>query len=159
MRNKLIITLILVLLISIQMTFGEYMKIYNVKSDMMLVFTLFLCVYATRSDLFFCGVVSGVLRDLLSSKVVGMYLITEILLCTSMYSFRRRSFRKDFFVFVPVSFVAFFLHDSIAYLLTSFSHDYKELFFGFRDYVLIGALCNTICAIVVFLVRKRKKIV
>lgn len=160
MRNKVCIALTLIILISLQMTFGEYIKICNVKPNIMLVFTLLLSIYAMRNDLFFGGVVSGLLKDFLSSRVIGMYLITDILLCMIMYSLRRRSFRKDFFIFVPVAFIAFFLYDSVAYFLTAFPRSLEELFFVFSNYLLVGALYNTICAGVVFLIMKnRKKIV
>lgn len=159
MKNKVSITLVLVLLISLQMTVLCSVKVCNVKPNVLLIFMLFLGVCASRGDLFFGGVLAGVMQDFLSSKVIGMYLIANVLFCVIMYSIRRRSYRKDFLVFLFVAFVSFLLYDSVAYFLTSFPRTFDELFFVFENYLLIGTVYNTVCACVVFAIMKRKKII
>lgn len=159
MKNKIYITLVLVLLISLQMTVLERVKFYNVKPDLMLVFMLFLGIYGVFGDLFFCGILSGLMQDFLSSRVLGMYLIANILFCSIIHSMRRRSYRRDFLVFIFVSFISLFLYGGVTYFLTSFPKTFEELFFVFKNYVLVGALYNTICAGIVFVIKKRKKII
>lgn len=159
MKNKIYITLVLVILISLQMTVLSSVRVCNVKPNMLLIFMFFLGIYASLGDLFFGGVLSGMMQDFLSSKVIGMYLIVNILFCVIMYSVRRRSYRRDFLVFAVVAFVSFFLYDSVAYFLTSFPPTFEELFFVFKNYVLIGALYNTIFAGIIFVIMKRKKII
>ncbi|MBP5426913.1 MAG: rod shape-determining protein MreD [Clostridiales bacterium] len=159
MKNKLYIILILVLSIALQMTLIEGIRIANVKPNIVLIFVLFLGVCATGSDLFFGGILAGVMQDLLSSKIIGMYLITNILFCMIMYTVRKRSYRKDFLIFLFVAFISFLLYDSTAYLLTSFPETLGELFFVLKNFILVGAMYNTACAILIFGLAKKKEII
>lgn len=141
------------------MTALDSIEVYGVKPDLMLIFVLFLGIYATAGDLFFGGVLSGVMQDFMSSRTVGMYLIANILFCVIMYSIRRRSYRRDFLVFIFVTFISCFLYGGVTYLLTSFPRTFDECFFVFENYIPVGALYSTVCAGGVFAIIKRKKII
>ena len=80
MKNKVYITIVSIVLILMQMTVLEYVKISNVKPNLMLVLIVILGFLGSKdSDLFFGGILCGVLQDVLSSKIIGIYLMINIL--------------------------------------------------------------------------------
>ena len=86
MKNKVYITIISIILILLQVTALECVKISNVKPNLMLVLIVILGVLANKeSDLFFGGILCGVLQDVISSKIIGAYLIINILLQVARY--------------------------------------------------------------------------
>ena len=160
MKNKVCITIVSVFLILLQMTVLEYVKISNVKPNLMLIFIVVLSLLGSKdSDLFFGGILCGVLQDILSSKILGVYLIINILFCAFVSYIRGRMYRQSFITFIGLVFGASLLYDGLGYIMCCFPTTLKEVVFVSKNFLLKGAIYNTICAIVIFLLAKKKQII
>ena len=126
----------------------------------MLVLIVILGVFASKeSDMFFAGIVCGVLQDVLSSKIIGVYLIINILFCVIISYVRDKIEKDNFIMFTGLVFVESLLYDGLVWVMCSFPTTLKEIVFVSKNFLLKGAIYNTVCAIIVFLVAKKKQII
>ena len=151
MKNKIYITIASVILILMQMTFCNWIKVYGIKPNLVLVFIIILGFYGKKSELFFCGVFCGLLQDILLSKSIGVYLFINLLFCMIIENIRRHEFS-----FLKV-FVFSLVYDGLVFMFCSFPSTLKELLFVFYRLIFCGALYNTICFAIVFAIMNRKR--
>lgn len=151
MKNKIYIAIASIILVLLQLTFCEYIKVCGIKPNLVLVFIIALGFYASRGELFFCGVFMGLLQDVLLSKSIGMFLMINILFCIII-----ENCGKYGFDFLKV-FVFSLLYDGLIFLFFHFPVTLKELVFVFYKFLVGGALYNIICFTIVFFVVKKKR--
>ena len=151
MKNKVYITIASIVLILLQLTFCEYIKVCGIKPNLVLIFIVALGFYASRGELFFGGVFIGLLQDVLLSKSIGMFLMINVLFCMIIENCEKYSFN-----FLKV-FAFSLLYDSLIVLFFHFPVTLKELAFVFCKLLVGGALYNIICFTIVFFVVKRKR--
>lgn len=160
MKNKVYITIVSIVLILMQMTVLEYVKISNVKPNLMLVLIVILGFLGSKdSDLFFGGILCGVLQDVLSSKIIGIYLMINILFCVAISYIKTRIYRQGFMVFATGCFFASLLYEGLVWIVCAFPTTLGQIVFVSKNLLLKGAIYNTVCAIIVFLIAKKKQII
>ena len=155
MKNKIYIALISIMLMLLQITLVDCIKICNVKPNLMLVFMIILSFYAKKSDLFFGGILCGVLQDIVASKSVGLYVLINLLICMILENNKK----DDFVTGVFRAFVYSLLYSGLVFLFCFFPVTIREFLFMCRGLFLYSAIYNTVCFIIVFtLVKKKRKI-
>ena len=160
MRNKIYITIVSIVLILLQVTVLEDIKISNIKPNLILVLIVVLNLLNDKeSDLFFSGILCGILQDIVSSKIIGFYLIINLLFCVLISYMRDRMHRDSFIMFVVLVFGESLLYDSLVWIMCCFPTTLREIAFVSKNILLKCAIYNTVCAIIVFLVAKKKQII
>ena len=151
MKNKIYIMVASIVLILLQVTFCEYVKIYGIKPNLVVVFIITLGFYCGTGELFFGGILCGILQDILLSKSIGVYFVINLLLCTVIEHSGRYSI--DFLKF----FVFSLLYDGLVLLFCAFPGTFGEFLFVLNRLLFGGALYNTVCFIIVLAIVKRKR--
>ena len=108
MKSKIGIIIVSIVLILLQMTVLRYLAVGDIKPDIMLSFIVFLGIYASESDLFFGGVLSGILQDMTLSKNIGIYLIINLFFCSILSKMKKSSCKESMISVVTTNFIAFF---------------------------------------------------
>lgn len=156
MKNKICITIVSIVLVLLQVTVFEYFKISDIKPDIILIFMVLLGLYGKVSDLFFCGIICGILQDMTLSKTVGVYLIINLIFCFILSERKNKFERKSFVSLLGASFMYFLIYSAISFIICSFPRTLNELVFVMKNYVAFGAVYNTACSCIIFAILKIK---
>lgn len=156
MKNKIGIAIASIALILLQMTVLGYLKINDIKPDFMVIFIVFLSLFAKSSDLFFGGILCGILQDMTLSKTIGLYFIVNLIFCCILSKIKNNSRRESLVTCIIGSLVAFLIYNIIGLVVCAFPTSFRELIYVLKNYVLVGAAYNTVCASIVFIMLKIK---
>lgn len=154
MKNKICITIVSIIIILLQVTVLEYLKISDISPNLILIFMLLLSIIGGKSDLYYGGVLCGILQDMTLSKTIGVHLMINLIFCSILYRIKKSSSDDGFVSFLAMSFIACLVYDSISFFICAFPKSIKEIVFVYRNFIFVGAIYNTVCLCVLYIILK-----
>jgi rod shape-determining protein MreD len=152
MRLKILVFSICIFAIGIiQSTILDYIKIYNVKPNLLLVLVItFALLYGSGSGAVL-GFFAGLIQDLISGKVLGFYSLLGLYLGLFVGLVNRRIFRENLVVTIFITFVSTTIYEELVYIINSvFTRGKIDMIYPALNIVLPEALYNSVAAILIY---------
>lgn len=148
--RRFIIPVILLVLISFQNSLFEYIKIFGVKPDIVLVFVICITLIKGNPMGTIVGVAGGVLEDIFFQGAFGMNSIACMLTAFAIGNVERKVFKDS--VFVPGFFVftGTIVKELIVYLFLYLSRTNSNITVVLTNKIVPEAIYNTIFAVLFF---------
>jgi rod shape-determining protein MreD len=151
MRTKILIyTICILLLLILQSTLLEYVKIYNVKPNLMIVFVISVALLGGDIEGSAVGFFTGLALDMMFGKLLGFYTLLGFYLGLIVGSVNKRLYRENFLVVVFFTFVSTVIYESAIYILTTFMSGNIDLLFPLTRKILPEALYNSLASILIY---------
>ncbi|MCX7748190.1 MAG: rod shape-determining protein MreD [Clostridia bacterium] len=152
MKLKVIsISIYIFILALIQSTVLEYARIFHVKPNLLIVFVISYAFIRGSLEGAVVGFFAGLVQDIASGKVLGLYTLLGLYLGLAMGSVNKRLYRENVFLVVFFTFIASFVYETVVYLLIALTSGKFDIVFPLRSIILPEALYNSIVSILIFI--------
>lgn len=152
MRLKILhYTICIYLVVLIQATLADYIKIYGVKPNIVLVFVVSVALLRGNMEGAVIGFFTGLAQDMLSGKILGFYCLLGLYLGAIIGSVNKRLYRENFVVVVFFTFISTVVYEWLVYFLSTFMQNQIDLLYPFRSVIFHEAIYNSIMSILVYI--------
>ncbi len=139
-------------LVIIQSTFLEYIKIYNIKPNLLIVFVIAVALLRGNVEGAVVGLILGLLQDVISGRVIGFYGLLGMYLGVIIGSVNKRLYRENFFVIIFFTLAASITYESIVFILTVFLKYNADILYSFRTFILPEAVYNSVLSVFIYII-------
>ena len=151
MKIKILIyTLIIFLIVLVQSTLLDYIKIYYIKPNLLIVFIISIALLRGNIEGSIIGFFIGLSQDLISGKLLGFYALLGLYLGLIIGSVNKRLYRENFLVVVFFTFISSVTYEMLVYFLSTFLNGNMEFYYPFKNIVLPEAIYNSIISIFIY---------
>jgi rod shape-determining protein MreD len=151
MKLKILIyTLIIFLIVILQSTLLDYIKIYYIKPNLLIVFIISVALLRGNIEGSIIGFFIGLSQDLISGKVLGFYTILGLYLGLIIGSVNKRLYRENFLVVIFFTFISTIAYEMSVYFLSTFLSGKIDFYYPFKNIVLPEALYNSLISVFVY---------
>lgn len=152
MRIKIIgYTLMMVIFGLLQSTVLDYLKIFNVKPNLLMVFIVIVAFLGNNIEGAIVGFFSGLIHDMISGKAIGFYALLGLYLGFCVGSLNKRLYKENIFAVIFFILVSTVVYEySVYFFHTIFRHS-LDLFYPLRSVILPLALYNGIVSIFIYI--------
>ncbi len=151
MRSRIAIAVTGVFIaILLQTTILEYIKINNVKPNLLLVFIVSVALLRGNIEGAVIGFFAGLTQDIVSGKVIGFYALLGMYLGLIVGSLNKRIYRDNVFVALFFTFSSSIVYETLVYFFGVFLKGNTDFLNIFTKIIFPEALYNTASAIIIF---------
>jgi len=112
-------TVCIIAIILLQSTVLDYIKIYNVKPNLIIVFTVSVALLNGNIEGAIVGFFAGLSQDIATGKLIGFYALLGLYLGLAVGSINKRLYRDNIFVVIFFTFISTIVYESTVYFLWS----------------------------------------
>lgn len=142
-------TILIFVIVLLQATFADYIKIYYVKPNLMIVFIISVALLRGNIEGAIIGFSMGLSQDIVSGKLLGFYALLGLLLGLIVGSVNKRLYRENFFVILFFTFISSVVYEWVVYFLNTVFTSKVDLLFPLRNVILPEAIYN--CGVSIFI--------
>ncbi len=141
----------ILLIVIIQTTLIDYIKVYNIKPN--LIFIFIVCIALLRGNIegAATGFFAGLLNDIVCGKMLGFYALLGLYLGLIIGSVNKRMYRENILVVVFFTFISSIVYESIVFFLGVFLKGQWALVYPFKGIILAEAVYNCVVSIFIYL--------
>jgi len=155
MKVKILVyALCILLIVVLQSTLLHYIKIYNVKPNLLIIFIVAVALLRGNIEGAVVGFFSGLLQDMLFGEIIGFYALLGMYLGLIVGSVYRRLYRENVLLVVFFTFVSTVVYEGLVYFLNLFKaiiDGQADILFAVRDVILPEAVYNSVVSIFVYI--------
>ena len=154
MKAKIASYAILVLFIAIlQTTLFDYIKIFNVKPNILLVFTVSFAIMNGNVNGAVAGFFSGMVFDLMTGSILGLNTLLSMYTGLVCGNVNKRFYRDNIVVVMIMTFISTFLYSTIFYILTRSAGPVKiNILHAIRHVVIPESIYNSFMSIFMYII-------
>lgn len=151
MRLKIIVYFICIyLFMLLQSTVLDYIRIYDVKPNLLLVFVISIALLRGNTEGAAVGFFAGLAHDVTGGKVLGFFALLGMYTGLILGSVNRRLYRENIFLAVFFTFLATLMYEGVVCLLGIGIRNYESMLYLFRSFVLPEAVYNSVVSVFIF---------
>lgn len=156
MRIKILIyTVSIFLIVLIQSSVLDYVEIFNVKPNLLLIFIVATALLRGNVEGAVIGFISGLSQDIVSGKLLGFYSLLGLYLGLIIGSVNKRLYRENFFLIIFFTFISTVVYEYIVYLLGIFFRGKGDLLYPFQNVIFPEAIYNCALSVFIFMIAIR----
>lgn len=160
MKKKILYIACCILILAIlQASLMDYAKINNVKPNLLLTFIIIAAYMRGSWEGAAVGFFAGLIQDMISGKVIGLYALLGMYLGLIVGSLNKRIYRENIIISVFFTFIFSFIYEAVFYALYKLGTYFfdgriknADIFFAVRNIVLPEAIYNSVVSIVLFII-------
>ncbi len=147
----------------IQSTILNYIRIYDIKPNLIIVFTVSAAFLNGSVEGAIVGFFTGLAQDIISGKVIGFYALLGLYLGLAVGSINKRLYRENIFVVIFFTFISTIAYESAVFFLWFFGSIIRgqvNLLYPFKEIILPEAVYNSAISVFVhiFMIKLSKAI-
>jgi rod shape-determining protein MreD len=161
-RRAIVYIIILYFLIILQTTLLDYIKVYNVKPNLLLVFIVSAALLRGRLEGALIGVAAGFLMDVFSGGMFGVCMLAGLYAGFANGSVNFRLYKENYMVVIFFTFVTTVIFEIFVYLMNIFIFNAgarvpikTDFLFALKNVILPETIYNCIISIPVYLLLGR----
>jgi rod shape-determining protein MreD len=136
----------------IQATSFDFIKLFGVKPDVLLVITVFAALSFHRRDVLRCAIMAGIIKDVTSSAIFGSYTLSFMGIGLFIYAHQNKFYREKPFTQMALSFSAYILMSICVLSINAAAYRQLNFFYNSIGLILKGAVYTCSIAPLVFLI-------
>lgn len=141
----------ILLLLTLQSTVLQYIRIYNVIPNLLVVFVIISALIRGNVEGGVIGFFAGLVLDMMFGRLLGFYALLGMYLGIGVGSVNRRLYRENLLVVVFFTFAASVVYETAVYFLNTFMSGDMNLIYQMTAKILPEALYNSVAAIFIYL--------
>lgn len=151
MRAKAIAySLVIILLILLQTTLLEYIKIFDVKPNLLMIFIVSIALIKGNVEGAVVGFFCGLSQDMVSGRLIGVYALLGMYLGMIVGSLNKRLYRENILVIVFFTFVSTFAYELAVYFSVVF-FDSTTVLYALRNIILPESVFNSVASLGIYI--------
>jgi rod shape-determining protein MreD len=151
---KSAMVLILILGLAQSVSF-DYISLYGIKPDILLVLTIFTSFVFSRRDSIKCAVTAGIIKDACSGFVFGSYTVSFLIICIIINRWQSRFFKEKALTQIFLTFVSYIFMGVIAIFINAVAYKNPDFFYRSAGVLLKGALYTCAASPFVFFITSK----
>jgi len=159
MRFKVVIyTVCIFLIIVLQTTVLEYIKILNIKPNLPVVLVVVVAFLQGNVEGAIVGFFAGLAQDIVSGKIIGFYALLGLYLGLAVGSVNKRLYRDNLLIVIFFTFISTILYEAIVFFIISFNSIIKGntyFLYALRGVVLPEAIYNSVMSVFIYLIIRK----
>lgn len=158
-RRIIVYSIFIFLVVLLQTTLADYIKIYNVKPNLILILVVSVALLRGNGEGAVIGFTTGLIMDMLFGRILGFFALLGMYLGLIIGSVNKRLYRENFLVVIFFTFVSTIAYEGAVYSLNAFMRGDVELLYPFTRIILPEAIYNSVVSILVYaiVIRMNKK--
>lgn len=153
-----IYTICIFFIILLQSTVLDYIKILNVKPNLLLVFVVAVAFLQGNVEGTVVGFFAGLSQDIVSGKLIGLYALLCLYLGLAVGSVNKRLYRDNLLIVIFFTFASTVIYEAVVYFINAFNSiisGQAHFLYAIRGVILPEAIYNSVISIFMYiLVRK-----
>lgn len=149
-RKLLFYFFIIIILLLLQTTLLQYMAIYGVLPNLLVVFIIAAALLRGNVEGGTVGLFAGLAADLMFGNVFGFYALFGFYLGIVVGSLNKRLFRDNLLIAVFFTFVYSVAYESVIYIINNIMSIDMDFLYAFTIVILPEAAYNSAVAILIF---------
>ncbi|HOJ11969.1 MAG TPA: rod shape-determining protein MreD [Clostridiales bacterium] len=145
----LVYALSIIIIILFQTTISDYMKINNVKPNLILVYTVCTSILEGSKGGGIIGLFAGLALDIIAGKIIGFYALFGMYLGVIAGMSNRRLYKDNIIVVIFFTFFLTFVYESGVYLLSNPEITRSIMLYALKNIIFTEALYNGGLSIIV----------
>lgn len=156
MKRKVFIYIVTVyLILLLQSTVFSYLKIFNVKPNLLLVFVVSMALLRGNVEGAIIGFFAGLAQDMLFGKAIGFYAVLGMYTGLITGSVNKRLYRENILVGIFFTFLSTLVYESLVFIPHVAVNGFKDVYFAYERIILPEALYNCAAAIIIYILAIR----
>lgn len=152
MKTKVVLFSIYIFVIAIiQTTVLEYIRIFHVKPNLLLVLTVVAGLLEGSVEGAVIGFFTGLAQDIATGKLIGFYALLGMYIGLIAGFINKRLYRENFFVVMFFTFLSTVVYEIAVYFLSAFLKGQMQLLYAFRYIILPEGIYNCIMSVFMFI--------
>lgn len=152
MRKKILIYVLSIYIIMLlQSTLIDYIKIYNIKPNLPLVFIVAIALLRGNIEGAIIGFFVGLTQDMLFGSNLGFYTILGMYTGFAAGSVNKRLYRENFLIYIFFAFIATLLYEFAVFAPHILYNGYNEVIYAIRRIILPEAVYNGLFSIFIYI--------
>jgi len=132
----------------LQSTIIDYIKIMNVKPNLLLAFIVVVAILRGNVEGTVIGFICGLCHDVISGKMIGVFALLGLYIGLLIGSVNKRLYREN--VLIAVFFT--FVYEYVFYFFNLFLRGKGDLIFPLKNVILPEAVYNSVLSILIFII-------
>ena len=150
LKYKILVYILSILIIILfQTTVVDFIKIKNVKPNLILVYTICASMLEGSVGGGIIGLFAGLAQDILSGKILGFYALLGMYLGVIAGMINRRLHKDNILVVIFFSFFLTVVYECGVYFLSNIEKEVTNIFYIFKNILYIEALYNAGLSIII----------
>jgi len=143
-------TICIILFLLLQSTLLDYIRIYNVIPNLLVVFTILTALLKGNIEGGAVGFSAGFVLDVMSGKLLGLYTLLGMYLGIAVGSVNKRLYRENLLVVVSFTFVFSTVYELAVYILNTIMSGNMDLYFPLMRIILPEATYNSLASVFIY---------
>jgi rod shape-determining protein MreD len=139
------------ILVLIQSTILDFIKIFNVKPNLLIIFTISVALLTNNVEGAVIGFFTGLSQDIVSGKVLGFYSLLGLYLGFIIGSVNKRLYRENVMIIIFFTFVSTVVYELIVCCINFFTNGQIQLLYSLKVLILPEAIYNSIVSIFIYI--------
>jgi rod shape-determining protein MreD len=135
-----------------QSTSFDYIRLFGVKPDILLIISVFSALLFSRNDAVKCAILAGSIKDITSSAILGSYTLSFFLICVFINIHHNKFYREKTITQIVLIFFAYIFMGACVFLLNAVAYRQADFFYSTAGIVFRGALYTCLIAPILFFV-------
>lgn len=153
MRVKIIgYTLLIFIFALLQSTVLDYVKLFNVKPNLLMVLILVVAFQGNNVEGAIVGFFSGLIHDIISGRIIGFYALLGLYLGLCIGSLNKRLYKENIFAVIFFVFISTVVYEYSVYFFHTVFRQRLELLYPLKNTILPLALYNSIVSIFIYII-------
>lgn len=156
MRRKIIVFAIYIFCVALlQSTLFDYTKVYNIKPNLFIIIIVSIALLRGNVEGAAVGFFAGLVQDLISGRIIGIYAIIGLYTGFIMGSVNKRLYRENVLISIFFTFIATIVYEAAVYLTIVLSGINSDFLYAVRMIILPEAIYNGVISIPIFILTIR----
>lgn len=152
MKNKYFyFSIILYIMIIIQTTLLDYVKIYNIKPNLVLILIICITLIVGGIESAAFGLGAGLLVDILSGSSIGPHALAGFLVGFCLGGLNKRFYKDNISICVIVTFLVSIVYESIFNFTSASVKSIELLLYLIKSDILVEAVYNVILSVPIYI--------
>lgn len=143
--------LMMIIFALLQSTVLDYLKIFNVKPNLLMVLIVIAAFLGNNIEGAMVGFFSGLIHDMISGRVIGFYALLGLYLGFCVGSLNKRLYKENIFAVIFFVLVSTLVYEYSVYFFHTVFRNNLDLYYPLRYIILPMALCNGIASIFIYI--------
>jgi rod shape-determining protein MreD len=137
-------------IVLIQTTLLDYIRIYNIKPNLLIIFTISVALLTNNIEGAVIGFFTGLSQDVASGKVLGLYSLLGMYMGLIVGSVNKRLYRENFFVVIFFTFISTIVYECTVYAVNFFTIGQNAFVHLLTRLILPEAAYNSIASVFIY---------
>ena len=134
----------------LQVTFLNYIGIYNIKPNLIVITTISYALIRGKEEGAVYGLFSGLLLDILGGKVIGLFALMGMILGLTIGYLNKNLYNENYLVAIALTACGTFVYNLVYFIIWHFGYVQSQFGWYLISYIIPETIYNTAFSIFIY---------